>query len=100
MGVSTMEETAQAEGISPHRIDTLCAVQPRRWTSAAIAECLGLDQDAAVHTYESVAHLGGCGPVVNWHEARRLGKLTSGSTLGIYAQGAGFVRMGAIVHCM
>lgn len=100
MGVATMEETARAEGISPHRIDTLCAVQPRRWTSTAIAECLGLAQDASVHTYESVGHLGGCGPVVNWHEARRIGKLTPGSTLGLYAQGAGFVRMGAIIHCL
>lgn len=99
MGVRTMRELAAAEGIDPESIDTLCAVQPRAWIPGAIAECLGIGSDAAVHTYESVAHLGGCGPVVNWHAARERGRLAPGTTLGLYAQGAGFVRMGAIVHC-
>ena len=100
MGVRTMRELAAIEGIDPESISTFCAVQPRAWIPGAIAECLGLAPAATVHTYTSVGHLGGCGPVVNWHEARRLGKLTSGSTLGVYAQGAGFVRMGALVHCI
>lgn len=99
MGVLTMQDVAQAEGIDPRQIDTLCCVQPRAWIPGAIAECLDLDRDAAVHTYETLAHLGGCGPVVNWHAARERGRLAPGTTLGLYAQGAGFVRMGAIVHC-
>jgi 3-oxoacyl-[acyl-carrier-protein] synthase-3 len=99
MGVRTMRELADAAGVDPESIDTFCAVQPRAWIPGAIAECLGLGKRAAVHTYESVAHLGGCGPVVNWHAAREQGRLKPGSTLGLYAQGAGFVRMGALVHC-
>ncbi|MCB9658651.1 MAG: 3-oxoacyl-[acyl-carrier-protein] synthase III C-terminal domain-containing protein [Polyangiales bacterium] len=99
MGVATMEETARAEGIRVQQLDTLCSVQPRGWTGAAIAECLDLGDDAAVDTYASIGHLGGCGPVVNWHAARERGRLPTGAILGLYAQGAGFTRMGAIVHC-
>lgn len=88
----TVQELAKLSGFSQQSIDVLLSVQPRRWVPLAIAETLGLDPSAAPETYQSYAHLGGVGPVVNLIAARDAGKLKSGARVVMYAQGAGFTR--------
>jgi 3-oxoacyl-[acyl-carrier-protein] synthase-3 len=102
-GVDTVREAATRANISPGEIDVLCSVQPRRWIPSAIAEALGLPQEAAPNTFDELAHLGGCGAVTNLLEARRRGLLATRASgrspiVCIYAQGAGFTRAAAILR--
>jgi len=98
-GARTVEEACERFRVPVSSIDCLVAVQPRKWIPRAIAETLGLDPDIAPDTFDSLAHVGGCGVVTNLMEARRRGLLAPGATVAIYAQGAGFTRSAAIMRC-
>lgn len=96
-GAKTVREVAQHARIDVERITHLFSVQPRGWIPGAIARCLGLAPEVAVTTYEKYAHLGACGPIANWHEARQNDSLKPDSLIALYAQGAGFTRGAALI---
>jgi 3-oxoacyl-[acyl-carrier-protein] synthase III len=102
-GRDTVAEAARRAGLTASAIDLLACVQPRRWVPAGVAEALGLSADRAPHTFDELAHLGGCGIVTNLIEARRRGLLRTRPdgeppVVALYAQGAGFTRTAAIVR--
>ena len=97
MGALTIREACQQGDLDPATLDVVCAPHMRRWIPGAIAQTLGLPDEAAPHTYEEIAHVGGCGSVANLIEARRRGMLAAGSKVAIYAQGQGMTRAAAIV---
>jgi 3-oxoacyl-[acyl-carrier-protein] synthase III len=97
-GARTVEEAARRARISTGHIDVLCSVQPRSYIPGCIAERLDLPRDAAVTTYDEIAHVGGCGPIANLHAARDRGRLVPGTVVALYGQGAGFTRSGAILE--
>lgn len=97
-GAATVREAAQRAGIDVERIAVLASVQPRGFIARAIAERLGLPRERGVSSYEEIAHVGACGPVFNLHKARRLGLLTPGSIVALYAQGAGFTRAATVLE--
>jgi 3-oxoacyl-[acyl-carrier-protein] synthase III len=98
LGARTVREAAARASLDVERISVLGAVQPRGFIPGAIAQHLGLPREAAVTTYQDVAHVGVCGPVYNLAEARRQGRLHEGAVVALYAQGAGFTRLGAILE--
>jgi 3-oxoacyl-[acyl-carrier-protein] synthase-3 len=97
-GAQTVREAADKANIEVTELAHLFSVQPRGWIPEAIARHLGLPVEAALTTYEKYAHLGACGPIVNWQTAHRSGVLTPTSKLALYAQGAGFTRGAAILE--
>ena len=98
MGVQTVNELLDSEGVGIDEISTFVSVQPRRWVPHAIAEALGLPQGAAVETFQTYGHLGGTGPVVNLLASRQApADRADGLTL-MYAQGAGFTRSAALLR--
>ncbi len=97
-GAKTVREAAARASVDVERLDVLASVQPRGFIPGAIAEHLGIGRDRAVTTYAEVAHVGGCGPVYNLAEARKLGRLERGALVALYAQGAGFTRASAILE--
>ena len=97
MGVLTIREACERGRVDPTTLDVICAPHPRRWIPGAIAQTLGLKDEQAPHTYETTAHLGGCGAVENLIEARRRGMLKDGSLVALYAQGQGMTRGAALV---
>lgn len=97
MGALTIREACEKAGIDPTELGVICAPHIRGWIPGAIAQSLGLPDSAAPHTYEELAHVGGCGAVANLIEARRRGMLQPGTKVGIYAQGQGMTRAAAIV---
>ncbi len=97
-GVETIQETCTRSGVDPSTIRALAAVQPRGWIPPSIAEGLGLSPTVAPTTYDTVAHLGGCGVVANLIACRDAGLLSDGSLIALYAQGAGFTRSAALLR--
>ena len=97
MGVLTIREACERGHVDPKKLDVICAPHPRRWIPGAIAETLGLENAHAPNTYETTAHVGGCGAVANLIEARRRGMLREGSLVALYAQGQGMTRGAALV---
>lgn len=97
MGALTIREACERGRLDPKRIDVVCAPHPRRWIPGAVAQTLGIPGDRAPHTYETTAHVGGCGTVSNLLEARRRGMLREGSLVAMYAQGQGMTRAAALV---
>lgn len=97
-GAQTVREAADKANLEVQQLSHLFSVQPRGWIPGAIAQHLGLPVEAALTTYEKYAHLGACGPIVNWQTAHRGGALTPSSKLALYAQGAGFTRGAAILE--
>jgi len=93
-----LREAALRAGVDAERIDVLASVQPRGFIPGAIAESLGLPRARAVTTYDSIAHVGACGPVFNMREARQRGLLRSGCVVAAYGQGAGFTRAAVIME--
>ena len=91
----TMHEACERADVRPDELSAFVSVQPRPWIPHAIAECLGRP-GIAHESFAQIAHVGACGPAANWIHARESGGLGSGRYLGVYAQGAGFVRMGAV----
>lgn len=96
LAAETIRELAERSHTTLQDIDLLACVQPRRWVPQAIAEALGL-RCAAPQTFDELAHLGGCGVIVNLRAAREQGLLRPGSSVILYAQGAGFTRAAALV---
>ena len=97
-GAETLGQAARMAGIAVGDLSVLATVQPRGFIPGAVAERLGLSRDCAVTTYEHIAHVGACGPVFNLGHASKSGRLTRGSKVGLYAQGASFTRAGAILE--
>ncbi|HKY63482.1 MAG TPA: 3-oxoacyl-[acyl-carrier-protein] synthase III C-terminal domain-containing protein [bacterium] len=97
-GAQTLREAATKAKLGVEQLTHLFSVQPRGWIPGAIAQHLGLPIEAALTTYEKYAHLGACGPIVNWQTADRAGTLKPASRLALYAQGAGFTRGAAILE--
>lgn len=97
-GAQTVREAADKASLRVEQLSHLFSVQPRGWIPGAIAQHLGLPREAALTTYETYAHLGACGPIVNWHTAHRTSRLSPASRLALYAQGAGFTRGAAILE--
>lgn len=97
-GAATVQKAAERAGVDVERLAALASVQPRGFIPGAIAERLGLPRDRAVTTYDTIAHVGACGPVMNLDASRRLGRLTPGALVAVYAQGAGFTRYAAILE--
>lgn len=97
-GAQTVREAAEKANLRVDQLSHLFSVQPRGWIPGAIAQHLGLPLETALTTYESYAHLGACGPIVNWQTAQRTGRLTPSSKWALYAQGAGFTRGAAILE--
>jgi 3-oxoacyl-[acyl-carrier-protein] synthase-3 len=82
-------------------VEALAAVltiQPFLWYAPAIADGLGLPPERAPTTFGVYAHLGGAGPIANLIEARSRGLLRDGSTVAIYAHGAGVTRYAALLR--
>lgn len=97
-GARTVRETATRANVGVEDIGVLVSVQPRGFIPAAIAKRLDLPPERAVCTYDRIAHVGVCGPIFNLAEARKSGRLTSGTIVAIYGQGAGFTRAAAILE--
>jgi 3-oxoacyl-[acyl-carrier-protein] synthase III len=97
-GAATVREIAERAGADVERIAVLASVQPRGFLPGAIAERLGLARERAITTYGEIAHVGACGPAFNLERARRLGLLTRGSLVALYAQGSGFTRSAALIE--
>jgi 3-oxoacyl-[acyl-carrier-protein] synthase-3 len=98
MGALTIRQACERGRIDAKSLDVICAPHPRRWIPGAIAETLGLRNEQAAHTYETTAHVGGCGAVSNLLEARRRGMLREGSLIALYAQGQGMTRGAALLR--
>jgi 3-oxoacyl-[acyl-carrier-protein] synthase III len=62
-----------------------------------VAESVGLPADKAPHTFDELAHIGGCAPVVNLLEARRRGQLVPGASVLLYGMGAGITPAAALL---
>jgi 3-oxoacyl-[acyl-carrier-protein] synthase-3 len=97
LGAEMLHELAAATGLSVADFEVLATMQPRRWIPQAIVEALGT-RTAAPSTFDQFAHLGGCGVIVNLMMARDRGLLRPGSTVVLYAQGAGFTRAATLVR--
>ncbi len=95
LGSDTVREAVRRADLELSDIDALACVQPRKWIPGAISEALGL-RAIAPQTFEELAHLGGCGVIVNLMKARE--QLKRPFTSAWYAQGSGFTRMAAVVR--
>ncbi|HVR21404.1 MAG TPA: 3-oxoacyl-[acyl-carrier-protein] synthase III C-terminal domain-containing protein [Polyangiaceae bacterium] len=96
-GADTLRELLERAHSSLDDVTVLASVQPRRWIPGAIAQAL----DAPLHTphtFDELAHLGGCGVVTNLLAARQAGLLREGDGALLYAQGAGFTRAACLVR--
>ena len=98
LGYETVAEVCSRAGVELHELAALLSVQPRGFIPRAIAERLGLASERGVQTYDQVAHIGACGPVFNAVKARSLGLFVPDAWLAMYAQGAGFSRMAALLQ--
>jgi 3-oxoacyl-[acyl-carrier-protein] synthase-3 len=97
-GAHTVQEAAQRAGVSTERIEVLASVQPRGFIPHAIAERLGIGRERAVTTYDELAHVGVCGPVLNLLKARTEGRLQVGALVALYGQGTGFTRAATLLE--
>ena len=97
LGRDTIDETLDRARISVSSIDVFACTQPRKWFPAAVAESVGLAPERAPETFDELAHIGGCGIVVNLLEARARGMLSSGSRALLYGMGAGITRAAAVI---
>jgi 3-oxoacyl-[acyl-carrier-protein] synthase-3 len=97
-GARTVQEAALRAGLPVDRIEVLASVQPRGFIPHAIAERLGLGRERAVTTYDELAHVGVCGPVLNLLKARDQGRLRPGALVALYGQGTGFTRAATLLE--
>ena len=97
-GAVTVRELMASADRDLRDVRLLASVHPRGWTPLAIARCLGLAEERVECVYRDRAHLGGSGPFANWARARGTGALEPGGLVAIYAQGAGFLRMAALIE--
>jgi 3-oxoacyl-[acyl-carrier-protein] synthase III len=103
-GADTVREALKKARLPVSDLAVIASVQPRRWIPTAIARALGLAEEVAPQTFDSLAHLAGCGVVTNLIEARRRGLLSPERSGGepplvcMYAQGAGFTRASVLLR--
>lgn len=97
-GVETMRELARKANVDVKRLDLLASVEPRGWMPSAVAQLLGLDPSIVCSVYKTRGHLGACGPIANLEAGYRAGKTRGRSLAGLYAQGAGFTRVGLLLQ--
>lgn len=97
-GRDTIQKAISKTNYTTNDINVIVSVQPRKWIPEGIARSLGLPVGAAVNTFERYAHLGPCGVIANLEEAARNSKLTPGSIVAMYAQGAGFSTASVILE--
>jgi 3-oxoacyl-[acyl-carrier-protein] synthase III len=97
-GADTIRAAADRSSTAVGDLGIIASVQPRGFIPHAITERLGLPRSSAVTTYEEIAHLGACGPVFNLARARTGGRVSRGTLVAIYGQGAGFTRAAAILE--
>ena len=97
VGRDTLVEILERARRPISSIDVLASTQPRRWFPEALAESVGLPVEKAPHTFDELAHIGGCGVVVNLVEARSRGMLAPGASVLLYGMGAGITRAAMII---
>jgi 3-oxoacyl-[acyl-carrier-protein] synthase-3 len=101
-GADTVREAMKRASLPVSDLAVVASVQPRRWIPAGIARVLGLPPEIAPQTYDTLAHLAGCGVVTNLIEARRRGMLApragEPALVALYAQGAGFTRSSVVLR--
>lgn len=97
LGRDTIAETLDRARMPIDAIDVFACTQPRKWFPAAVAESVGLAAEKAPDTFDELAHIGGCGIVINLLEARERGMLTRGKRALLYGMGAGITRAAAIL---
>jgi 3-oxoacyl-[acyl-carrier-protein] synthase-3 len=97
-GADTIRAAADRGSTPVARLGVIASVQPRGFIPGAIAERLGLPRSCAVTTYDTIAHLGACGPVFNLMRARDDDRTAPGTLVALYGQGAGFTRAAAILE--
>jgi 3-oxoacyl-[acyl-carrier-protein] synthase-3 len=97
-GARTVQEIATRTDLALASIEVLASVQPRGFIPHAIAERLGIGRERAVTTYDELAHVGCCGPVLNLMKARAEGRLRKGAVIALYAQGTGFTRAATLLQ--
>ena len=93
-GSETIQDVCNKSNINVSDIDLLISVQPRAWVTKALANNLNLDESVAHSTYEKYAHVGACGPLLNFYDAIKHNKKPN--VVALYAQGAGFIRGSAL----
>ena len=96
-GRDTITELLDRARTTIDSIDVLASTQARRWFPAAVAESVGLDPKKAPDTFDELAHIGGCGVVINLMEARARGMLQEGSRALCYGMGAGVTRAALLI---
>jgi 3-oxoacyl-[acyl-carrier-protein] synthase-3 len=97
IGRDTITELLDRARRSIASVDVLASTQPRRWFPAAVAESVGLAVEKAPHTFDELAHIGGCAVVVNLIEARARGMLAPGASVVLYGMGAGITRAAMLI---
>jgi 3-oxoacyl-[acyl-carrier-protein] synthase III len=94
---TTVRELLTLAQSSTDKVQVLVSIQPRRWIPKAIAEALGASWYVP-QTFDELAHLGGCGLIANLIHASNTGVLKPGTSIVLYAQGAGFTRAAALLR--
>ncbi len=101
-GADTVREAMKRAHLPLSSLSAIASVHPRRWIPTAIARALGLPPEIAPQTYDTLAHLAGCGVVTNLIEARERGMLAprdgEPALVALYAQGAGFTRASVVLR--
>jgi 3-oxoacyl-[acyl-carrier-protein] synthase-3 len=96
-GRDTITETLDRAHRTIAEVDVFACTQPRKWFPAAVAESVGLAPSKAPETFDELAHIGGCGIVINLMEARARGMLHPGACALLYGMGAGVTRAAALI---
>lgn len=94
----TVNELLALSELGAADVDVLASTQPRRWFPSAVAESLGIAEERAPSTWDELAHIGGCGVIMNLVESRRRGLLRPGSRVVLYGMGAGITRAAALLR--
>jgi 3-oxoacyl-[acyl-carrier-protein] synthase-3 len=96
--IETIRELCERAAMPIDAVAAVATIQPMVWYAAAVADGLGISPERVPTTYETYAHIGGCGVVANLMEARRRGLLRNGAPTVLYAHGAGITRYAALVR--
>ncbi|MFO0586898.1 MAG: 3-oxoacyl-[acyl-carrier-protein] synthase III C-terminal domain-containing protein [Polyangiaceae bacterium] len=96
-GRDTIAELLDRAHQTIESVDVLACTQARKWFPAAVAESVGLAPSKAPDTFDELAHVGGCGVVINLIEARNRGLLKPGARAMLYGMGAGVTRAAALI---
>lgn len=97
-GAKTIQEAIKKTNFNVDDIKLIASVEPRGWIPKLMAQSLGLLPDIVSSVYETKAHVGACGPIVNLEQAYRQGRTTGNGLIALYAQGAGFSRSSMLLE--